>query len=102
MQGKSFDELTPEEQEKNRAAAADLVKDQWYEFVSPAETVPMEHRFKGPKAGQPITFTRAKYLGWREKDQEHMFFAKATDGKNYFAPMFMCGGVICIPVGQAA
>lgn len=99
MAGKSLDELTPEEKEKNRAAVGDLVKDQWYVFAPPAETIPLEHRIKGvPGAGKPITFTKAKYLGWREKDQEHIFFASASDGKDYFAPMFMCGGVICIPV----
>ena len=100
MIGKSFDELTPEEKEKNRQAVDDLVKDQYYFFAPPAETIPLEHRIKGvPGAGRPITFSRAKYLGWREKDQEHMFFAEADGGKWFFAPMFMCGGVICIPVG---
>lgn len=100
MQGKSLEELTPEEQEKNRVAATELVEGQWYEFVPPAETVPMEHRVRqlaGRKFGQSIVFSRAKYLGWREENQEHMFYARARDGKDYFAPMFMCGGVMCIP-----
>ncbi|MBI2454409.1 MAG: hypothetical protein HYV54_02470 [Parcubacteria group bacterium] len=97
MVGKSFDELTPEEKEKNRAAGADLVKDRWYVFVPPAETIPLERRINGvPQAGEPIRFSRAKYLGWREKQQEHMFYT-SYGGKDYFAPMFMCGGVICMP-----
>jgi len=94
---KSFDELTEDEKRKNREAVDDLTEGTVYRFSSPVQTIPLERRIKGVKnAGVPITFSRAMYMGWREKEQEHMFLAKTLQG-NFFAPMYLCGGPLCVP-----
>jgi hypothetical protein len=88
----TFEELNDAQKERNRSAVADLVKNRIYAFTPAAQTVPLERRIKGSvKAGEMITFDHARYLGWREESQEHMFFATTLDGQ-FFAPMFICDG----------
>lgn len=97
----ALNELTPKQRKRNRQAASDLVEGEWYRFCPPAETIPLERQTKGvPNAGEPITFTRARYLGWREEPEEHMFYAEVEE-EFFFAPMFICdGGVTCIPISD--
>ena len=96
--GKTLEELSPDERQGNREAVGELREGQVCSFIPPASTVPLERRARGvPNAGVPITFSRAKYLGWREEQEEHMFFAETLKGK-FFAPVFLCGGVACIPL----
>jgi hypothetical protein len=94
----TFAELTEEEKERNRSAVADLMKDKMYGFSPAAQTVPLERRARGSaRAGEMINFTIARYLGWREEQQEHMFFAQTEEGE-FFAPMYICGGVTITPL----
>ncbi len=62
-----------------------------FDFIPGTAAIPTERIVDGSfKNSIPIEFTRATYMGFRTKYEQHIFFVCA-DNKTFFVPVFIKG-----------